>query len=220
MKKILRIIIFFNLTSCISTTNINIIPRKDIMEVVKKEKKPYKKILVQWKNYSYTDFHKVSNLEKTLDEIKLKEIDEKLYIKFKSRALKLFKENGLYDEIKGEGTIKILLITYGRWDYNELLTTYLTDTPYILIFPSSLSVKYKLTVKAEREDGNLKFEDEAIIKTTFFIPLLPLYPLFTYSGREKTLLDNMIYKTILELSKKSDSLSFHFNNEKSFIESK
>jgi len=156
---------------------------------------------VQWKNYKYSDYHKVNYLEKTPEDVLPAEVDEKDYKNFKKKVINIFRENGLYDEVNGTGTVKISLITYGRWDYSELFSTYLVDTGYVLLLPSSITVTYRMTVKAEQNGKEAKLQNESSVKTTFFFLLFPLYPFSTFSGSEKTVLNNMIYKTAVDLSK-------------------
>ncbi|MGC8729207.1 MAG: hypothetical protein ACP5SD_08085 [Elusimicrobiales bacterium] len=195
------IIAFLFLSSCVSSSKVSIVPRSELIELSKKEKIPYKTILVQWKNYKYSDYHKVNYLEKTPEDVLPAEVDEKDYKNFKKKVINIFRENGLYDEVNGTGTVKISLITYGRWDYSELFSTYLVDTGYVLLLPSSITVTYRMTVKAEQNGKEAKIQNESSVKTTFFFLLFPLYPFSTFSGSEKTVLNNMIYKTAVDLSK-------------------
>ncbi|MEF3279532.1 MAG: hypothetical protein K6357_00990 [Elusimicrobiota bacterium] len=201
-------------TSCISSKKTSIVSRSEILETEKKNKKPYKQLLVQWKNYSYADFHKVNNLEKEAESIRMVEVDEEIYKKFKKQALKIFKENGLYDEINGTGTIKILLITYGRWNYSELFSTFLVDTGYVLILPSSINVAYRMIVKSEQDGIEYKLEKKSSVKTTFHFLLFPLYPFASFSGAEKSVLKNMLYETIIDLVKMQENQILEKNNNK------
>ncbi len=200
MKRYFIIALAF-LSSCVSSSKVSIVPRSELIELSKKEKIPYKTILVQWKNYKYSDYHKVNYLEKTPEDVLPSEVDEKDYKNFKKKVINIFRENGLYDEVNGTGTVKISLITYGRWDYSELFSTYLVDTGYVLLLPSSITVTYRMTVKAEQNGKEAKLQNESSVKTTFFFLLFPLYPFSTFSGSEKTVLNNMIYKTAIDLSK-------------------
>jgi len=200
MKRYFIIALVF-LSSCVSSSKVSIVPRSELIELSKKEKIPYKTILVQWKNYKYSDYHKVNYLEKTPEDVLPAEVDEKDYKNFKKKVINIFRENGLYDEVNGTGTVKISLITYGRWDYSELFSTYLVDTGYVLLLPSSITVTYRMTVKAEQNGKEAKLQNESSVKTTFFFLLFPLYPFSTFSGSEKTVLNNMIYKTAVDLSK-------------------
>jgi len=200
MKKNIIVILFF-LISCVSTAKIDMLPRNKLIEISKKQKLPYKQILVKWINYPYSDFHKVNYLEKNIEDIKAVEVDENDYKKLKSKIIKEFREAGLYDEENGTGTVKILLTSYGRWSYSELFSTYLIDTGYVLILPSSLNVSYKMSVKAQQNFKEIKFDKEASIKTTFFFLLFPLYPFSTFSGKEKTIINNLIYQIEDEICK-------------------
>lgn len=202
MKYIFKFLFLIFSTSCISLSKTEIIPRRDFWETQKTNKPLFNKILVQWKNYPYIDYHKISTLEKEPSQLKATNIDERDYLKFKQMVIKTAKDIGLYDEYKGSETLKILLISYGRWSYKELTTTYLTDTAYIFILPSSLGVRYKLLAIYQNEQKEEKIENEGYVKTTFFLPLFPLYPLFTFSGAEKTTLANLIYKTFIEINQK------------------
>ncbi|MCX7642164.1 MAG: hypothetical protein N2Z20_05980 [Elusimicrobiales bacterium] len=204
----MRILIYlFYLTlifsvSCVSVSKTEIVTRNLFHEIKTIEKKSFSKILVQWKNYPYSDYHKVRNLEKESIDLKPVEVNQKDYIKLKEKIITSAKEFGLYDELKGSGTIKILLLTYGRWEYGELIKTYLTDTPYIFIFPSSLGVSYKMIALFNHNGKEEKIENEGYVKTTFFLPLFPLYPLMTFRGSENTTLSNLIDKTFIDIIKK------------------
>ncbi len=198
MKKVI-ILLIISFTSCISTSKTQFISRAEITELHKTQKKAFSKILLQWKNYSYSDYHKINTLEKDQSELKAVEVDQKDYRNLKDMIIAAFRENGLYDEINGSGSVKILLLTYGRWTYSELITTYFTDTPYIFILPSSTGVTYRMIVKTQQDGNEMKFENEGYIKTTFFLPLFPLYPLMTFKGAEKTTLKNLINKTIIDI---------------------
>ena len=202
MRQIL-IIVMISLSSCISSSKTEIITRDIFLEAKKATKTSFSKILVQWKNYPYSHYHQVNRLEREASDLKPVEVEQKDYLKLKKMIINSAKEMGLYDEFNGTGTLKILLITYGRWTYNELITTYLTDTPYILIFPSSLGVTYRMIAYVEQKGNEYKVENEGYVKTTFFLPLFPLYPLMSFSGAEKTTLNNLIDKTLLEIIKKS-----------------
>jgi hypothetical protein len=195
------LIVFLFLTSCISSAKTDIVLRGELKEIYSRQSQPYKKILVRWINYPYKDFHKFSYLEKNADDIKPVEVDEKSYLKFKSKIINEFKESGLYDEENGSGTVKILLTTYGRWTIKELLSTYLVDTAYIFLLPSSLEVNYIMKVKAEKEDKTINFEKQGQVKTTFFFLFLPVSIFSSFGGSEKTVLNNLIYQTIAELKK-------------------
>lgn len=199
ISTIILIIIALLFNSCISTSKTDLITRAEIMQVVKKNKKPFSKVLVQWKNYPYSDYHKINNLEKEPSELKASEIDNKLYYKFKHKIIEELKQNSLYDEINGNGTLKVLLLTYGRWTYKELIPTYLTDTGYIFILPSSLLVTYRLIAIMEQGNITKRIENEGYVKTTFFLPLFPLYPLMTFNGAEKTTITNLINKMITDI---------------------
>jgi len=200
MKNYLLFVLLF-FTSCISSAKTDIILRGELKNIYTQKSQPYKKILVKWLNYPYKDFHKFNYLEKKLEDIKPVEVDEESYKKLKSNIIREFKESGLYDQENGNGTLKILLTSYGRWTKKELLSTYLVDTAYIFLLPSSLNVNYVMKAIVERDNKIIEFEKQGQIKTTFFFLLLPISPFSSYSGSEKTLLNNLIYQTISELKK-------------------
>ncbi|NLH38563.1 MAG: hypothetical protein GX445_00665 [Elusimicrobia bacterium] len=204
MKKIniLFFAVILFLSSCVSTSKTKLIPRNEILDLEKTAKNPYKQILVQWKNYSYTDYNKVNRLEKDLNTLTPQEVDDDDYIKFKKRVIEKFKESNMYDETNGTGTVKIILLTYGRWNYSELFSTFLVDTGYILILPASLKVTYRMFVTAEQNDKEYKFEKTGEVKTTFHLLLFPFYPISIFSGKEKYVIDNMLYETLIDLSKR------------------
>lgn len=193
---LLACVLFFS--SCISSSKTNIILRNEILQIEKSKKTPFAKILVQWKNYKYSDYHKVNQLLKNEEDVIPVEVEQDDYLKLKKRLINIFKENGLYDEVNGTGTVKVVVITYGRWDYSELFSTFLVDTGYVLILPSSIVVKYKMFFDAEQQEFKYKTQKEAYVKTTFHFLLFPFYPFSTYSGKEKFVFNNMSYEFIKE----------------------
>lgn len=199
MKKILiLILISFFTTSCISTKKIKPIDRSILLS--KHDNiKPFKQILVQWKNYPYSEYHKIENLETENKKIIPVEVEEKDYKKFKKMVKKIFRENNLYDEVNGTGTVKILLLSSGRWSYSELFSTYLVDTSYIFILPSSLEVRYLIHTITERDNEKHIYESTAAVKTTFHLIFFPFYPLFPYGSAEKAVLKTLIYNTVTDI---------------------
>lgn len=198
MKRFFLLVFISSFSSCISSTKTNIVLRNEILQIEKSKKTPFAKILVQWKNYKYSDYHKVSQLLKNEEDVVAVEVDQEDYLKLKKRLINIFRENGIYDEVNGTGTVKVVVVTYGRWDYSELFSTFLVDTGYVLILPSSIVVKYKMFFEAEQQGFKYKTQKEAEIKTTFHFLLFPLYPFSTYSGKEKFVFNNMIYDFITE----------------------
>lgn len=191
--------IFVFLCSCVSVQKSSFIVRGELIELEKLQKKPFSNILVQWKNYPYSEYHKIDNLEKEDKTIRYQDVEAKDYARFKNNILRKFKELGLYDVENGTGSLKIILVSYGRWTYKELFKTYLTDTAYIFILPSSLPITYKMIAILEQGENQKRFENIGYVKTVFFLPLFPLYPLMTYNGAEKTLINNLLYKTIKDI---------------------
>jgi hypothetical protein len=195
---ILPFTLFFS--SCVSFKNIDPYPRSTIYEIEKDTaKKPFSKILVRWRNYplmTYNDTIGYSEEEKA--NMKPIEVPYEDYIKFKKKILKTFKELGLYDENKGNGTIKIDLTSYGRWTYGELTRSFLTETSFIYIIPRSLKVNYYMTIETEKDGIKKKAEEFSYIKTTFHLLLFPLYPLSTFNSSENSVLKNMIWKAAIK----------------------
>lgn len=184
------------LSGCASFKTIDPFPRDIIYKSSKdKEIKPYGKILVRWRNYPFTTFSDtIGYTDEEKAKIKPEEVPYDHYAKFKARVLKAFKEAGLYDEKKGTGTVRIDLMSFGRWTYGELSRSFLTETSFIYILPRSVKVNYYLKMEIERE-GQIKTAEEiSSIKTVFHLLIFPIYPFASFSSAEKAVLKNLAWK--------------------------
>lgn len=193
-------LLFSMFTSCASFKTIDPFPRKVVYDASKdKEKKPFAKILVRWRNYplmTYGDMIGYTDEEKA--KIKPEDVPYEDYIKFKKRVISAFKETGMYDEKTGTGTVKVDLTSYGRWTYGELTRSFLTETSFIYILPRSLKVNYHMKVEIEREGVYKSAEEISSIKTTFHLLIFPLYPFASFAGAEKGILKNMVWKAVTD----------------------
>jgi len=185
------------LTSCASFKHVDLFPRNTVYEMSKdKELKPFSRILVRWRNYPFKTYSQsIGYTDAEKEKMKPVNVAYADYSKFKGRVLKIFKESGIYDAEKGAGTLKVDLLTFGKWTYSELFSSYLTDTSFIFILPSSIKVNYYMVTEIEQGELTDKVEETASIKTTFHLLLFPLYPLAPFSSSEKSLLKQMIWKT-------------------------
>ncbi|MEW6042130.1 MAG: hypothetical protein AB1633_11480, partial [Elusimicrobiota bacterium] len=103
---------------------------------------------------------------------------------------------------RGTGTININLTSYGRWTYKLLSKTFLVDTPFIMILPSSVIVPHHFEFECTNSSGTFKIEETARLKTTFHILLFPLYPLFSPGAREKSLIRSVLWKASVDIHSK------------------
>lgn len=200
-KKAILISQLFFLYSCASFKTIEPIPREMIYKASKdSDLKPYSKILVRWRNYPFTTFSDtIGYTDEEKAKIKAQEVPYEDYSKFKAKAIRYFKEAGLYDTQKGEGTIKIDLTSFGRWTYADLSKSFLTETSFIYILPRSIKVNYYLKIEAEKDGKKFQAEEISSIKTVFHLLIFPLYPFSSFTGAEKSVLKNMLWKSAADI---------------------
>ena len=118
---------------------------------------------------------------------------------FARRAREIFGDAGLYDRKKGRGTLRLELTSVGRWTYGDLWRSYLVETGFIFIIPSSLRVNYFLTADFATSSGTVRVEAAALNKTTFHLLLAPLYPLFPPGARENGLLRQLLWRAATDV---------------------
>jgi len=80
---------------------------------------------------------------------------------FARKAREVFGDAGLYDRKTGRGTLRLELTTLGRWTYGDLWRSYLVETGFIFIIPSSLRVNYFLTADFATSSGTVRVAEEA-----------------------------------------------------------
>lgn len=199
----------FSLASCASFKNVDIPPRNIVQEMARdKELKSFSKVLVRWRNYPFKTYaQSIGYTDAEKEKIKPVNVEYKDYSRFKGRVLKIFKESGLYDAENGTGTLRVDLLTFGRWTYSELFSSYLTDTSWIYILPSSIKVNYYMVTEIEQGELSAKVEETASVKTTFHLLLFPIYPLASFSGGEKSLIKQMLWKTAADVYLKQKGLN-------------
>lgn len=168
---------------------------------------PFAEIQLSWKNYPYRSPTDAIAGDTTVDEKgnfssqKVKPVpappdDTAALLK---AARRIFSEAGLYDRKKGRGTLRLELASMNRWTYGDLISSYLVDTSFIFLIPSSLRVTYLLGAEFETSTGPVKVETLGQNKTTFHLLLAPLYPFFAPGGKEKGLLRQMLWRSATEV---------------------
>ena len=191
---------------CASFTSGDVLTsRSDLRRMLdEREVKPASEILIVWKNFPY------KNPTDTIGEGAINPPKPQPYpvpvsdlVWLKDHAKDVFSEAGLYDAQKGSGVIKITLTSYGRWTYREIFRSFLVDTGWIFIIPSSLLVNHQLTVEYDGPSGKAKVEEIGRNKTTFHAALFPLYPLFRPGAKEHSLLKNMLWRSATDLYTKA-----------------
>ncbi len=158
---------------------------------------PFSEIQVSWQNFPYraaTDSigeGSFSNPKKIMP-VPVPGGDS---AEFARKAREIFSAAGLYDKAKGRGALRLKLTSFGRWTYSDLFGSYLVDTGFIFIIPSSLRVNYQLTADFATSTGTIRVEEIAQNKTTFHILMAPLYPFFAPGPRENGLLKQLLWRT-------------------------
>jgi len=191
---------------CISFQSGNKAPEKNALKALREDKtlKPFSEIQVSWQNLPFrnpTDAigeGSVSNPPKYgpvpigREELKY----------FRLKAVEILTEAGLYDPKNGSGTLKLGLATSGRWTYHDLFKFYLVDTMLIFILPSTISSSYTMTAEFPTPSGTQRTVTTAFNKTTFHLLLAPLYPFFPPGAKRKSLIQQMLRQTSVEIHEK------------------
>ncbi|MHB0996138.1 MAG: hypothetical protein ACYC2I_07200 [Elusimicrobiales bacterium] len=169
--------------------------------------KPFAEVNVSWKNFPYRSASDAIGEGSVSKPKKPKPVPvpPEDGADFTRRARDVFSRAGLYDPLKGEGTLTLEMTTFGRWTYRELLRSYLVDTSFIFILPSSLRVNYYLTADFQGSTATVALATEATNKTTFHLLLAPLYPFTAPGGRENKLLRQMLWRTATDVYAKIKS---------------
>ena len=115
------------------------------------------------------------------------------------RAREIYANAGLYDKAKGRGTLRLKLTTLNRWTYADLWSSYIVDTGFIFILPSSLRTKYLLDAEFAVSSGTVRVETAATRKTTFHLLMAPLYPFFAPGARESSLLKQILWRSATDV---------------------
>lgn len=163
--------------------------------------RPFSEIKLSWKNFPYRSASdsigegSISNPKKP----KPVPVPPEDSADLTRQAREIYAKAGLYDKEKGAGTLNLELTTFGRWTYRELLRSYLVDTSFIFLIPSSLRVNYLLTSDFQVSTGPARVEVEATNKTTFHLLLIPLYPFTAPGGRESSLLKQMLWRSATDV---------------------
>lgn len=118
---------------------------------------------------------------------------------FARKAREVFADAGLYDRKKGRGTLRLGLTTIGRWTYGDLWRSYLVETGFIFIIPSSLRTNYYLTADFATSSGTVRVEEAGLNKTTFHLLMAPLYPFFAPGPRESGLIKQLLWKAATDV---------------------
>lgn len=162
---------------------------------------PFSDIKVSWRNFPYRSPTDSIGEGSISNPVKIKPVpapgeDSAALAK---RAREIYKAAGLYDREKGRGTLRLELTTFGRWTYSDLFHSYLAETGFIFIIPSSLRVNYGLTADFAAAGGTARVETTGQRKTTFHLLLAPLYPFFAPGPRENTLLKQMLWRSATDV---------------------
>ncbi len=162
---------------------------------------PFSEVQVYWRNFPYRPPNdsigegSVSNPR----IVKPVPVPTEQIADFARRAREVFTEAGLYDKKKGRGTLRLELTTLGRWTYGDLWRSYLVETGFIFIIPSSLRVNYDLAADFATSTGTVRVEEIGRNKTTFHLLMAPLYPFFAPGPRENGLLKQLLWRAATDV---------------------
>ena len=161
---------------------------------------PFSEIQVSWQNFPYrapTD--SIGEGSTRPQKIKPLPVEPADAAAFGRKAREIFAKAGLYDKARGRGTLRLELTSFGRWTYGDLFRSYLVDTGFIFIIPSSLRINYYLAADFSVSTGTVRVETEARHKTTFHLLMAPLYPFFSPGARENGLLKQMLWRSTTDV---------------------
>lgn len=164
------------------------------------EIRPFASLRFTWTNYPYFNPAELigqGTVEGTPPP-KPVPVEREEFFELRTRAFDIMKEAGLYDPAGGEGTLYLDLSTYGRWTYRDLFKSFLVETSWIMLLPSSLNVNYRILATSDRDAG-LEVEEIARHRTVFHALIFPLYPFASPAARERALLRNMLWKTATDV---------------------
>lgn len=122
-------------------------------------------------------------------------VEQEIFEIFRSAAIKQLEKEGLYKAGRGGPALTLRLKSRGRWTYKEILRTYLVETPFIMIFPSSLYTRYELEAEWREGEKTRTASSSAGFKTVFHLLLFPVYPFTPPSAAEKKCLKSLIAET-------------------------
>lgn len=188
---------------CISVRSGDILVERETMASMMEDKsiKPFSQIDVSWMNYPYrgpTDSigeGSVSNPKKIMPvPVEYNDMNS-----FRKEVKETLSEAGLYDPVKGSGKIKIDMLSFGKWTYRDLFSSYLVDTGFIFILPSSLKVNYYITAECQTSTGTAKIEVLGQHKTIFHLLMAPLYPFSSPSSKEHGLINQMLWRAATDI---------------------
>lgn len=166
--------------------------------------RPFAAVNVSWKNFPYRSATDAIGEGSVSAPKKRKPVPvpPEDAADFTRQAREIFGKAGLYDKAKGSGDLTLEMTTFGRWTYRELLRSYLVDTSFIFLIPSSLRVNYYLAADFAVSTGPATVAVEATNKTTFHLLLAPLYPFTAPGGREDKLLRQMLWRSATDVYSK------------------
>ena len=168
---------------------------------------PFGSLSLDWQNLPYRSPSDTIGAESVIDEkgnVRGPEqrpvpVDPEDSEKLLRKASKIFTEAGLLSPGGAGPELRLKLMSMNRWTYGELFGSFLVDTGFIFILPSTLRANYLLAAEFETSTGTARVEVHGRNKTTFHALLAPLYPFFTPGGREKGLLNQMLWKAATEI---------------------
>ncbi|MBO4555901.1 MAG: hypothetical protein J5706_04010 [Elusimicrobiales bacterium] len=213
MKDILKSIIsaaaVLMFISCASFTSGEIKVDREIATdmLQNKNKYAYSEIAVSWENYPYKNGsdkigtgeidHETGKFK--LQEDKPEEVEPADIEKLSNLAKSVFKKAGLYDRDNGKGKLELKMTTANRWNYAELINTYMVDTPFVIILPRALPTIFSFKSEVETSTGTAHIELAAVNKTYFFFLLAPVYPFLSPSSGEKKILNQIMWRMATEI---------------------
>ena len=161
---------------------------------------PFSEIQVSWQNFPYrAPTASIGEGSTRPKKIRPRPVEPADAANLNRKAREVFSEAGLYNKARGRGTLRLELTTFGRWTYSDLFNSYLVDTVFIFILPSSLRVNYYLTADFAVSTGTVRVETEAVHKTTFHLLMAPLYPFLSPGARENGLLRQMLWRSATDV---------------------
>lgn len=189
---------------CASFNSGDIRVDRDVAEAMLEDKElvPFSELEVSWRNFPYrsaTDTIGQGSASRPAPALKPVQVAADDEAGFRDRARKIFHQAGLYDKKRGQGTLRLELLSFGRWSYSDLFRSFLVDTSFIFLIPASLQVNYYLAADFAVSSGTIKVGTEGSSKTTFHLLLAPFYPFISPGAKESGLLKQMLWRSATDI---------------------
>ncbi len=197
LLKLCFIVIFSS--GCASFQKTQILNRAQLREMKQdSQKHRFSEIKTGWKTFPFKSIPE-SIAEPDSEKGVFQPVGQDEETRFQNTAKDVFQRAGLYDAQTGTGTLRLVLYSYGRWNYRKLMKGFFIDTPFMMLLPTSIIVKHHLSAEGEISGKPFKLKKIGDVKTVFHALLFPLYPFLSPAAQEKALIRNLLWHISAEI---------------------